>query len=59
MTSLIRYLRRKQRYEPLRRNRSALADQGLIAHAEPGSKTEQLALEVAGWGKRIIHMEEA
>ena len=32
---------------------------GLIAHAEPGSETEQLALEVAAWGKHIVHIEEA
>ena len=44
----------------MERNRfvAALAEQILIAHAEPGSKTEQLALEVAGWEKCIIHMEE-
>jgi len=35
------------------RNRvaAALADDVLIAHAQPGSKTEQLAQEVLEWGK--------
>ena len=37
------------------RNRfvAALADTVLIAHAQPGSKTEQLAQEVVGWGKQV------
>ena len=39
----------------LTRNRfvAALADTVLIAHAQPGSKTEQLAQEVMGWGKEV------
>jgi len=39
----------------LTRNRfvAALADTVLIAHAQPGSKTEQLAREVVGWGKQV------
>jgi predicted Rossmann fold nucleotide-binding protein DprA/Smf involved in DNA uptake len=39
------------------RNRfvAALADAVLIAHAQPGSKTEQLAQEVMGWGK-VVYM---
>ena len=39
----------------LTRNRfvAALADTVLIAHAQPGSKTEQLAQEVVGWGKHV------
>jgi predicted Rossmann fold nucleotide-binding protein DprA/Smf involved in DNA uptake len=39
----------------LTRNRfvAALADAVLIAHAQPGSKTEQLAQEVLGWGKQV------
>ncbi len=39
----------------LTRNRfvAALADTVLIAHAQPGSKTEQLAQEVVGWGKQV------
>ena len=39
----------------LTRNRfvAALADTVLIAHAQPGSKTEQLAQEVMGWGKQV------
>lgn len=32
---------------------AALADTVLIAHAQPGSKTEQLAREVLGWGKQV------
>ena len=39
----------------LTRNRfvAALADAVLVAHAQPGSKTEQLAQEVVGWGKQV------
>jgi predicted Rossmann fold nucleotide-binding protein DprA/Smf involved in DNA uptake len=39
----------------LTRNRfvAALADTVLIAHAQPGSKTEQLAQEVVEWGKPV------
>ena len=42
------------------RNRfvAALADQVLIAHAEPGSKTEQLAREVEAWGKQVVELED-
>jgi len=39
----------------LARNRfvAALADAVLIAHAQPGGKTEGLAREVVGWGKPV------
>ena len=39
----------------LARNRfvAALADTVLIAHAQPGSRTEQLVQEVVGWGKQV------
>jgi len=41
------------------RNRfvAALADTVLIAHAQPGSKTEQLAQEVVGWGKSVYTLD--
>ena len=41
------------------RNRfvAALADIVLIAHAQPGSKTEQLAREVVGWGKQVCTLD--
>ena len=32
---------------------AALADVVLVAHAQPGSKTERLAQEVVGWGKQV------
>ena len=43
----------------LTRNRfvAALADTVLIAHAQPGSKTEQLAQEVVGWGKQVYTLD--
>jgi predicted Rossmann fold nucleotide-binding protein DprA/Smf involved in DNA uptake len=43
----------------LTRNRfvAALADTLLIAHAQPGSKTEQLAQEVLGWGKPVYTLD--
>ena len=43
----------------LTRNRfvAALADTVLIAHAQPGSKTEQLAQEVVGWGKPVYTLD--
>ncbi len=43
----------------LTRNRfvAALADTVLIAHAQPGSKTKQLAQEVVGWGKRVYTLD--
>jgi len=43
----------------LTRNRfvAALADTVLIAHAQPGSKTEQLAREVVGWGKQVYTLD--
>jgi len=43
----------------LTRNRfvAALADIVLIAHAQPGSKTEQLAREVLGWGKPVYTLD--
>lgn len=44
-----------------RRNRcvAALADQVLIAHAQPGSKTAQLAREAVGWGKAVFTLEHS
>jgi len=43
----------------LTRNRfvAALADTVLIAHAQPGSRTEQLAQEVVGWGKPVCTLD--
>jgi predicted Rossmann fold nucleotide-binding protein DprA/Smf involved in DNA uptake len=43
----------------LTRNRfvAALADTVLMAHAQPGSKTEQLAQEVVGWGKPVYTLD--
>ena len=43
----------------LTRNRfvGALADTVLIAHAQPGSKTEQLAQEVLAWGKPVYTLD--
>jgi len=43
------------------RNRfvAALADVVLVAHAEPGSKTEELAREVLGWGKPVFTLDNA
>ena len=43
----------------LTRNRfvAALADTVLIAHAQPGSKTEQLAQEVVDWGKQVYTLD--
>lgn len=48
-------VRRATTRTAVRRNRLvvALADEVLIAHAHPGSKTAQLAAEVAGWGKPV------
>jgi hypothetical protein len=45
----------------LGRNRfaAALAEAVLIAHARPGSKTEGLAREALGWGKRVFTLEHA
>lgn len=34
-----------------------LADQVLIAHAEPGGKIARLAEEIAGWGKTVFALE--
>ena len=36
---------------------SAIADEIVIAHAEPGSKTEELVGEVKSWRKEIILLE--
>lgn len=36
---------------------AALADQILIAHAEPASKTEQFCREVIAWGKPVFTLE--
>lgn len=43
------------------RNRfvAALADQVLIAHAHPGSKTAQLTQEIAGWGKSLFTLDHS
>ena len=45
----------------LTRNRfvAALADAVLIAHAQPGSKTEQLAQEVMEWDKEVYTLDNA
>jgi len=45
----------------LTRNRfvAALADEVLIAHAQPGSKTEQLAQDVVAWGKQVHTLDHA
>lgn len=49
-------VRRATQAIALQRNRfvAALADRVLIAHAHPGSKTAQLAHEVAAWGRPIV-----
>ena len=41
------------------RNRfvAALADTVLIAHAQPGSKTEQLVQQVLAWGKPVYTLD--
>ena len=43
----------------LTRNRfvAALADTVLIAHAQPGNKTEGLAQEVVEWGKPVYTLD--
>lgn len=48
-------VRRTTTKTAVRRNRvvAALADEVLVAHAHPGSKTARLAAEAAGWGKRV------
>ena len=48
-------VRRADAETAAQRNRfvAALADQVLIAHAEPGGKTARLAEEIAGWGKMV------
>lgn len=38
---------------------AALAGSILVAHTEPGSKTEQLCREVIGWGKRVYTLDSA
>jgi len=45
----------------LTRNRfvAALADAVLIAHAQPGSKTEQLVQKVLEWGKPVYTLDNA
>lgn len=49
-------VRRATQATAYQRNRfvAALAGQVLIAHAHPGSKTAQLAREVAGWGMPVV-----
>lgn len=53
-------VRRATAQTAVARNRfvAAVADLVVIAHAEPGSKTEQLAEEARGWGKRVIGTNE-
>jgi len=36
---------------------AALADAVLVAHAQPDSKTGQLAQEVVGWGKQVYTLD--
>jgi predicted Rossmann fold nucleotide-binding protein DprA/Smf involved in DNA uptake len=52
-------VRRADARTAVQRNRfvAALADQVLIAHAEPGSKTARLAEEIAGWRKVVFTLE--
>ena len=52
-------VRRMTRETATYRNRfvAALADQVLIAHARPGSKTEALAREVLEWGKPLYTLD--
>ncbi|MBN1876593.1 MAG: transposase [Anaerolineae bacterium] len=52
-------IRRASAQTATQRNRfvAALADQILIAHAHPGSKTAQLAQEVTAWGKRVFTLD--
>ena len=38
---------------------AALADAVVVAHAEPGSKTEQLAREVLDWEKSVYTLDNA
>jgi len=54
-------VRRMTAATALTRNRfvAALADAVLIAHAQPGSKTEQLAQEVMEWGKEVYTLDNA
>jgi len=54
-------VRRMTAATALTRNRfvAALADAVLIAHAQPGSKTEQLAQEVMEWGKEVCTLDNA
>lgn len=49
-------VRRADARTAVQRNRfvAALADQVLIAHAEPGSKTARLAEELVWWGKVMV-----
>ncbi len=48
-------VRRPTRETAHYRNRfvAALGDEILIAHAQPGSKTEQLARDIVGWGRKL------
>ena len=62
MESLIREMVRRITVDTaLTRNRfvAARADTVLIAHTQPGSKTEQLAQEVLGWGKQVHTLDHA
>jgi hypothetical protein len=53
-------VRRATAATALARNRfvAAVADQVCIVHAEPGSRTEQLAREAQGWGKLVVTMRD-
>lgn len=52
-------VRRTDTETAYQRNRfvAALADQVLMAHAHPGSKTAQLAQEIAEWGKPVFTLD--
>ena len=54
-------VRRMTAAAALTRNRfvAALADAVLIAHAQPGSKTEPLVQEVMEWGKEVYTLDNA
>jgi len=51
--------RRVTAFTALRCNRfvAALVDAVLVAHAQPGSKTEDLARKALGWGKQMYTLE--
>lgn len=61
MSPFVEKVKRMTAATALTRNRfaAALADAVLIAHAQPGSKTEQLAQEVMEWGKEVYTLDSA